>query len=352
MKKNILYIITCMLAAMPIFAQTEVSQYSNGTANGVTYYLPNTVLDITLEAIEITRTPGEFSAYAGNYLHINDAISKPEKYWEISSIKIVQQGTPNPQKMYTIKLADGSTASNVQLSKDGILQAINTTVEEEAPAAKKSSEKQLPDPKSYLTEEILQATSTAKMAELTSKEIYAIRESKLAITRGQAENMPKDGLSMQLVLNELNMQEQSLKSLFTGTCDTVKYTCNIKMTPTMDSDTTKAVLFRFSRKLGILKSNDLAGSPIYYDFKNLFSVPLPADDGKKKKAPKKEGVFVNIPGKATVKIYSPTEVYFEEDLPFAQLGTTESLSKDLFNKNVTTKVTLDKATGGVIKIEN
>jgi hypothetical protein len=310
------------------------------------------VLDITLEAIEITRTPGEFSAYAGNYLHINDAISKPEKYWEISSIKIVQQGTPNPQKMYTIKLADGSTASNVQLSKDGILQAINTTVEEEALAAKKSSEKQLPDPKSYLTEEILQATSTAKMAELTSKEIYAIRESKLAITRGQAENMPKDGLSMQLVLNELNMQEQSLKSLFTGTCDTVKYTCNIKMTPTMDSDTTKAVLFRFSRKLGILKSNDLAGSPIYYDFKNLFSVPLPADDGKKKKAPKKEGVFVNIPGKATVKIYSPTEVYFEEDLPFAQLGTTESLSKDLFNKNVTTKVTLDKATGGVIKIEN
>ena len=59
-----------------------------------------------------------------------------------------------------------------------------------------------------------------------------------------------------------------------------------------------------------------------------------------------------IPGKAAVKIYSPTEVYFEEELPFAQLGTTESLSKELFNKNVTTKVILDKATGGVIKIEN
>ncbi len=352
MKKNILYILTCMLATMPLFAQTDVSNYKNGEALGVTYYLPTTVLDITLEAMEITRKPGEFSAYAGNYLHINDAISKPEKYWEIVSLEIAQMGTPNPEKMYTIKLADGSTASNVQLTKDGILQAINTSVVEDAPAEKKSAAKKTADPKSYLTEEILQATSTAKMAELTAKEIYAIRESKLAITRGQAENMPKDGLSMQLVLAELNMQEQSLKSLFVGTCDTVKYTCNIKLTPTMDSDTTKAVLFRFSRKLGILKNDDLAGAPIYYDFKNLFNIPLPVEDGKKKKLPKKEGVFVNIPGKAAVKIYSPTEVYFEDNLPFAQLGTTENLSRDLFNKNVATKVILDKATGGVIKIEN
>ena len=33
------------------------------------------------------------------------------------------------------------------------------------------------------------------MAELVSREIYAIRESKMAITRGTADNMPKDGVS-------------------------------------------------------------------------------------------------------------------------------------------------------------
>ena len=119
----------------------------------------------------------------------------------------------------------------------------------------------------------------------------------------------------------------------------------------MESDTTKAILFRFSRKLGILRNDDLAGSPVYYDFKNLFNIPVPAEDGKKKKkAPKKEGIFVNIPGKAEVKIYTPTETYFAEELPFAQLGTTESLSKELFDKNATTKIILDKATGAVVKI--
>ena len=351
MKKQILSIAISLFASAVLFAQTEVGAYKSGESTGVTYYLPNTVLNITLEAVEITRTPGEFSSYASNYLHINDAISNAEKFWEITSVKVKQSGTPNPEKMYTIKLNNGSTASNVQLTNDGLLQAINTTVDEELAKEQKKATKKAIDPKSFLTEEILQATSTAKMAELTAKEIYEIRASKLAITRGQADNRPKDGQSMQIVMNELNKQEESLKSLFTGTTDTVKYTCEIMLTPTIESDTTKAVLFRFSRKLGILRNDDLAGAPIYYDFKNLFTIPQPSNDGKKKKAPKNEGIFVNIPGKAEVKIYSPSEVYFEEKLPFAQLGTTESLSKDLFNKNAGTKVVLDKATGGVIKIE-
>ncbi len=353
MRRYIIGLILCATATTAAIAQTEVSAYQNGNADGITYYLPNTVLDITLEAVEITHTPGEFSAYANNYLHISNVITKPEKYWEITSVKVSQSGIPNPQKMYTIKLAEGSSASNVQLSKDGILQAVNTTIEEQQAEKKQKPATRRTDPKSFLTEEILQATSTAKMAELTAKEIYEVRASKLAITRGQAENMPKDGLSMQLVLKELNTQEEALKSLFTGTSDTVRYTCDIRLTPTMESDTTKAILFRFSRKLGILRNDDLAGSPVYYDFNNLFSIPQPADDGKKKKkAAKREGIFVNIPGKAEVKIYTPTETYFAEELPFAQLGTTESLSKDLFDKKTTTKIILDKATGGIMKIEN
>ena len=352
MKRNLLAIILGAFVAASSFAQTDVKGYKPGESEGVTYYLPNTALDITLEAIEITRTPGEFAAYAGKYLHINNAITKEEKYWEFSSLKIKQTGVPNPEKMYTIKLVNGSTAANVKLTEDGILQAINTEVPDKAEPVVKDAPAKRIDPKRYMTEEILQATSTAKMAELASKEIYEARESKLAITRGQADNMPKDGLSMKLVLEELNNQEQALTTLFTGTCDTVRYSCNIRLTPTADSDTAKAVLFRFSRKLGILRNDDLAGSPVYYDFENLFSVPQPVEDGKKKKAAKNEGVFVNIPGKAAVKIYSPKEVYYEGELPFGQLGTTDCLSKVLFNKNAFTKVILDKATGGVISIEN
>lgn len=47
-----------------------------------------------------------------------------------------------------------------------------------------------------MTEEILIAGSTAKMAELVAKEIYNIRESKNSLTRGQADYMPKDGAAL------------------------------------------------------------------------------------------------------------------------------------------------------------
>ena len=90
MKRHILAIAMTICVSLQAFAQTEVSTFKSGESTGATYYLPSTVLDITLEAMEITRTPGEFSAYANNYLHITDAISKEQKYWEISSVKIKQ----------------------------------------------------------------------------------------------------------------------------------------------------------------------------------------------------------------------------------------------------------------------
>ena len=77
MRRYILGLLLCAAATTANYAQTEVSAYQNGNADGITYYLPNTVLDITLEAVEITHTPGEFSAYANNYLHIGRMAQNP-----------------------------------------------------------------------------------------------------------------------------------------------------------------------------------------------------------------------------------------------------------------------------------
>lgn len=346
MRKIFFLILSIITVTCP--AQTEVNAYSASNSEGVTYYLPNTVLNITVEAQCITNVPGEFSRYADRFLRITDAITSEEKYWELSGINVKESGIPAQDKMFTIKL-NGSKASNIHLNNNGIIESINTEVKEAPEQKTPVRNRTRVDARKYMTEEILQATSTAKMAELTAKEIYAIRESKMAITRGTADNMPKDGLSMQLILDELNTQETALTELFTGHKDTVQYTCEIKLTPTIESDTTKAVLFRFSRKLGILKNDDLAGKPIYYDFENMNSVPAPVIEEKKQI--KKEGICYNIPGEALFKIYTAGDVWYEERLPIAQLGNVEILSKKLFNKNNETKVIFDTATGGIKSID-
>lgn len=337
------------LAVLPAFAQTDVSSFLPGTAEGVTYSLPNTVIEVKVDAMCITRKPGEFHRYADRFLRISNVISSEEKFWQQTGIEVGLSGKPNPEKMFTIKL-NNSSASNIRLTDDGIIAAINTEPEADKPveAQDKKKEEKI-DARRYMTEEILQATSTAKMAELVAKEIYAIRESKMAITRGQADNMPKDGVSMQLVLDELTKQEEAYLALFTGTVDTLRVSHIVRFTPSTDAE--KAILFRFSRKLGITDNANLAGAPVYYDLKNLHSVYMPSPEEIKKKEIKKEGVCYNVPGKAQFKIYTTGNVLYENEIPLAQYGVTEVLAKNLFNRGATTKVLFDTATGGIMEIE-
>ena len=60
------------------------------------------------------------------------------------------------------------------------------------------------------------AGSTAKQAEVAAKQIYRIRESRMNILTGDADNLPPDGEAMKLVIQQLEEQEKALTNLFTG----------------------------------------------------------------------------------------------------------------------------------------
>lgn len=352
MKKFLLF--PALFAILPLFAQTEVNSFFSGINEGVTYTLPDTRIEVTVKAACITHTPGEFHRYAERYLRIDDAITGVESHWEMGDVTVTTSGRSNPEKMYTIKL-NNSTACNINLCKSSIIKSINIKEKEET--AKEVTESHIrhngkTDAAQYMTEEMIQATSTAKLAELTAKEIYSIRESKLDITRGLADIIPQDGQSMKLVLDELNKQERALTELFTGRTDTIYSTVTYTLDPHIGCDTTKAVLFRFSRKLGFVDKEDLAGEPVYYNMRDLRTVHIPTpEELAKKKVLKKEGVCYNIPGKVEFSIYTRSKKLHNSEIAVAQLGVTEVLSKDFFNKKSTTKVLFDPATGGIISIE-
>ena len=347
MKRAFLTIVA--LVAAHCMAQTEVNTFSPGKNEGATYALPDTKIEITVTATCVTRTPGEFSRYAERYLRINDAITEHENRWTIDGIEIETVGVPNPEKRFTIKL-NKSTASNITLGSNGVIESINCEPLEE------NTVKPLPThtggPKEtatqYMTGEMLQATSTAKLAELTAKQIYDIRESKGEILRGEADNMPTDGVGLKLVLEQLDKEEKALMELFTGRTDTTYKSMKISLLPGIEEcDTTDAVLFRFSRKLGILDKKDLAGDPVYYSMKNLRSVTTRIEV---KKPLKKEGICYNVPGSARMEIYMRGRKLTSKELSIAQLGTTEILSKDLFRKENKTRVQFDRNTGGIVNI--
>ena len=200
-----------------------------------------------------------------------------------------------------------------------------------------------------MSEEILAAGSTAKMAELIAQDIYEIRESRNLLVRGQADNMPKDGEQLRLMLNQLDLQDRAMTSLFTGTtvCDTTEQTFTI----VPDKPVSRDVLFRFSQKLGLVDKDDLSGVPYYISVEDLQTVPAAEPVDPKKKSKQVSGIYVNIPGRLRSTISNTQETVMTNEFPAGQFGHVELLSGALFNKRYTTRLWLNPISGAVERLE-
>ena len=310
MKKNV-FALSLLACTAPIAAQ-DISPYLPGEDEGIVYFLPKTMLEVNVIATRVTYHPGELCQYANQYLRMNNVSPEPETYWEIKQIEVRSAGVPDSTKAYLVKLKDKSSMSNVELTEEGLIEAINTSAPEKMPMEYVLEKPQKHEnPRRYMTEDILLAGSSAKMADLTAKEIYNIRESKNLILRGQADAMPKDGASLQLVIDNLDTQEKALTQLFTGTTDREDKVFTAHIAP-QDGLTDKVAL-RFSRSLGVLPAEDLAGEPIYINLKSTVPLPTVIEDNKKKK--KLEGAIYNIPGKGKVTVSYQGKTCFEAELP-------------------------------------
>ena len=350
MKK--LIIAAGLLMTTSAYAQTEVlTGVTRGKDYGVVYSLPKTQIELEIKANKVNYTPGEFSKYADRYLRLTNVSADPEEYWELASVKVKSVGVPNSETTYFVKLKDKTVAPLMELTEDGIVKTINVPYSNSsagkkvAPAPAVLQKKA--NPREFLTEEILMASSTAKMAELVAKEIYNIRESKNALLRGQADNMPSDVAQLKIMLDNLNAQEEAMTQMFSGTCNKEERTFTVRLTP--DKEFNNEVAFRFSKKLGVVANNDLAGTPFYISLKDLKSVKIPQEDGKKKKD--LDGIAYNVPGQAMVTLTDGKKKLYEGELPITQFGVIEYLAPVLFNKNSTIKVYFDPNTGGVHKVD-
>lgn len=348
MSKLITLLTSALFITTVANAQTEVlSGVTRGKDYGVVYTLPKTEIKVDVKVTKVTYTPGEFSRYADRYLRLSDVSGDPEQYWELNSIVATSIGIPDEENTYFVKMKDKTVAPLMELTEDGLIKSINVPLsnQNESTKAPVVTPKKRPDPRDFLTEEILMANSTAKMAELTAKEIYNIRESRNALVRGQADNMPKDGEQLKLMLSSLDEQESAMLELFTGIKQKEEKVFTIKLTPDREWD--NEIALRFSRKLGVLAASDLSGEPIYFTLKNLNAVTIPEDNKKKNVT----GIAYNVPGRARVLISKGKDKLFEEELPVTQFGFIEYLAPALFNKNSTIKVTFNPATGGLVNVD-
>lgn len=348
-----------LMLGTSVSAQTITSKYEPGvTPEGAVYYLPKTAFRIAVRVEKTTYTPGDFCAYARKYLKLNDVSQQPSVTYKVIGLDMSPIALADTSKCYAVKFNPKSAASNFALADNGTLLAVNAT-----PAAIKqpatfvpAPKREAANPRAMMSEEILAAGSTAKMAELTAQEIYDIRDSKNQLTRGQADFMPKDGEQLNIMLSQLSQQDEALTSMFKGTL--TRDTTEHLMTYCPKRGTEKEVLFRLSSHLGMVDRDDLSGAPYYICIDDEHTVPLPEEapaDKKGRRAvqkkPSENGLYVNVPGKIKVSVLKGTTPVKLLSVYAGQFGTTELLSGELFNRKHTVHLTLDPITGAVSKFD-
>lgn len=352
--RNII-IIACLLFHLPLMAQTKVIKKNAVKANnfGITYSLPKTSLLVNAEVIKITSKAGPYYKYAEKYLGVKNAISEDKIYYQLGKISLENKGIPDPDNTYIVEFKSGTVAPYAYLTEEGLLCSINAeympekSTTEEARKRKQQSG-QIADA-SVLSEELLMAGSTAKQAEVAAKQIYRIRDSRLNILTGEADNLPPDGEAMKLVIQQLEEQEQALTNLFTGI--QVRDTSDYEITIDPYDDLEKEILFRFSPQLGIVAADDLGGAPVYLDLKAIDRAPALEPKEAEKKEKSLKGIIYNIPGKASIAISMNKKTLLKGEVQVTQFGTQEGLAPVMFeDKKAPVKIYFYPETGAIKQI--
>lgn len=330
----------------PVHAQPEISVLQPGQAvDGTVYFLPKTTVQVHLLIEKTTYTPGKFAPYAERYLRLTDVIQQEQVNHSIVRFDVSKVGVRDTSKCYLVRLKGKSKTTEINLSDDGILQSVNDTPirliphQTFRPARKQSTA----NPMQLLSREALQAGSIAKMAELTAQQIHELKEQRQLLVTGEADEMPQDESQLRLMISEIDSRCDALTSLFTGSIS--RDTTEQMLTLCPDRELERHVLFRLSRRLGLVDADDLSGVPFYLTLKKLNDAAgILGPDSKKH-----EGFYVNVPTLAHMTIEQDDQELAAFDIPFAQFGFVELRDGGLFKQN-NTHLQLHPATGAVVKM--
>ena len=192
----------------------------------------------------------------------------------------------------------------------------------------------------------MQSQSTAKRAELAASALFGIRQTRADLISGQADQMPPDGKSLQLMLDNLEAQEKALMAMFVGTTSTRTQVETYTVDP--DGDISNLILARISAVDGIVSASDLSGAPVYLNLSVTQRGEMPLNEKGIRLEFPKNGFAYCIPGTADVTVSYDDRTYFSRSEQFAQFGVVYGLAPNsLTDKKAPIYIILDPATGAI-----
>lgn len=353
MKKTVLTVACAVAVATSAVAQTT-QKFTATKANdyGLVYSLPETVLDITIEAERVVKKPGEFYKYAKKYLNVDNPVTEPSESWSVKQVIVNARGVADEEQRYLMEFKGGFSPFLI-MDENNLPLSINyeDVTLPESPVLPEPV-KAAPTPletaaaRQVVSEEMLQSQSSAKRAELAAQRIYELRQSRNDLITGQADQMPPDGAAMQLVMDQIAAQEAALTAMFIGT---EQHSTAVRTFTYVPGDEVKNhVIARVSALDGIVDAGDLSGDPVMLTLRVTARGKMPVNDKGEAKEFPKGGVAYCIPGTAALEIDYCGKTYWEGSVDASQYGIAFGLDPKMFtDKKAPAYLLLDPVTGAI-----
>lgn len=345
---------TFKLSALTLFLSMGLSstaQIIQENELAIIYYMPETQVEVELEYEQIEQKKGPFSAFAEEFLGIDDIIEQDEVSYQLCNAKLCTRTRADYARAYKVVAQNNIDIQLLSMTDKGLLYGYNVAQEKSSskPNDSKKAEKDAPRKPMAppYTEDQMKAQTLRQMAESIAKQIFRLRETRFYLLAGEVENPPADGKAMQLVLKELDEQEQQLVELFSGSTTVIKKHHNILITPETSEE--KNIIY-FSESEGIVAEDNVTGTAVVLDIKARKQVVGASTTTPDKKAPKASQIYYNLPGTCDLSLYYRSRKLAERQITVAQFGVAVPLAENLFTGKELPKIHFDTNTGNILSI--
>ena len=328
------------------------------SATSFSYYLPKTILNISVKIVHTKKYKGPFAGYSSRYLGINSGvITENDDNYSICNVSIVSSSQPDTSKKYYV-YPISNKPQLINITSDGLLAGINLNkiVDNRVPFIssqyqqdnsfifKELSIRPIVNITNKLTYEYKKIDSSLvrvpkedkqkiirnhkQLALEAAKFIATIRQNKFQLMAGISES---DQLPINISQNisELKKVENSYLELFLGHVQKDTITYNIKYYPKELYDENPDILFYFSSKKGIVKApssirihNTSNGVPVNI----IFSKP---DIHSSYSINCSDGIAYCDPAISSVKILMRNKIFYNKETSIAQWGSIATLPKNI-----------------------
>ena len=347
--KAFLLMAAALLTGSATAQQTKILTADKHNEYGLVYTLPTTALKIEVAARRTVKIAGPYWQYAKKYIGTDNVVRENAESWEITGVQVTPYGVPDTENRYLMQLKPGAL-TYISVGDDDMLLAINKEVAAPAvdlagPMYMRRKDPNIQAYLQYVDEDFISSQSSAKQAQMLAQNLMEVRDARISLTRGTADNMPKDGRQLELMLESLKAQEDAFMAAFRGITDEMTVTRIYTFTP---GDEGRTVLFRMSDFAGFVEADDYSGDPVYVTVEDRHDAELPTDaKGETKKLPK-DAVAYTIPGDAKVTLSHKGVSLWSGRGEYAQYGVQFGLAPALFSdKKARSYAVFDTATGAL-----